>query len=219
VEARGGRIDWLRAIDGEPLPATAAGHDALVLTGGEMSVFDELRADHVRRVGDLYLSFRARGRPVLGSCLGAQLMAHALGAKVERMARMEFGFETLRTTEAAADDPVFASVPGTWRLFEAHRDRFALPEGAVLLMTGDGEPNQAFRADPAGYAFQCHFEAPAGLVRKWTAGIRKHLGSWLEGEADDRPDRILAEVDAAMPGQEAFARKVMEAWLGLVRDG
>jgi GMP synthase-like glutamine amidotransferase len=215
VEARGGLIKWIDAQNGEPLPADSDGYDGLVLPGGEISVFDPAEADTVDRLCDLYLSFRAAGKPVLGSCLGAQIMVRALGGRVERMDHTEFGFESLSTTAEAEQDPVFAAVAGTHRVFEAHRDRFEIPAGGIPMLRGADEPNQAFRVDSVGYGFQCHFEVTRELATKWILMMERELLPWLGDNGPERIARVRGELDEVMPRAADFARKIMAGWMGL----
>lgn len=214
----GGEIDWIDAVRGAPLPADASGHDGLVLTGGELSVFDEEHRDLVNRLCDLYLTFRAAKKPVLGSCLGAQIMARALGARVERMECMEFGFSRMATTAAADNDPVFAAVTGEWQLYEGHRDRFEFPDGAVPLMIGEVEPSQVFRVGSFEYGFQCHFEATRELVIEWTEMMRTDLAPWLGDDGPELVAAVLGDVDRLMSQQDLFARRVMAGWMDLFKQ-
>jgi GMP synthase-like glutamine amidotransferase len=210
-----GRIDWIDLSRGAALPEALDRYDGLVLTGGEMSVFEAGNKDRVARLADTYLSFNGARKPVLGLCLGAQIIAQAHGASVERMHRMQFGFDLLRPTDHARDDPVLSWLQGGVRVFEAHRDRFSLPAGSVQLMVGADEPNQVFRMGTTSYAFQCHFEATRDLIVEWADFIARDLAPWLGDDAEDRLGAVFGEMDDAMPEAEQFARRVMNGWMGL----
>jgi GMP synthase (glutamine-hydrolysing) len=213
IDAGGGRIDWVDVHAGGSLPSDLSEYDGLVLPGGEMSVFDPKHGDLVSRLCDVYLDFQGAGKPVLGLCLGAQIMVRALGGRVERMDYTEFGFETVRTTAAAGQDPMFAAVIGEHRIFEAHRDRFEIPDGAIPMMVGTTEHNQVFRVDPLGYGFQCHFEVTRQLAEKWILMMERELLPWLGENGLERIARVRAELDEAMPRAEAFARSLMAGWM------
>jgi GMP synthase (glutamine-hydrolysing) len=215
IHRAGGRIEWIDLAHGGSLPRSIDAYDGIVLTGGEMSVFDESEADRVARLTDTYLAFQDAGKPVLGLCLGAQIMAQAHGARVERMDRTQFGFEVVRPTETAADDPVLAGIAPSSRVFEGHRDRFAVPQDAVTLMVGDEEPNQVFRVGAAGYAFQCHFEATRALIIEWIKLYDGDLAPWLGEDGEARKAAVLRDLDEAMPEAERFAERVMQGWMGL----
>ena len=219
IEAAGGRIDWVDVHTGNSLPADLSGYDGLVLPGGELSVFDPQHAGLVSRLCDVYLDFQTAGKPVLGLCLGAQIMVRALGGRVERMDYTEFGFESVRTTAAAAQDPMFAAVVGEHRIFEAHRDRFEIPDGAISMMVGTTEPNQVFRVDPLGYGFQCHFEVTRPLAEKWILMMERELLPWLGENGLERVARVRAELDEAMPRAETFARSLMKGWMNYFEAG
>jgi GMP synthase-like glutamine amidotransferase len=215
IAAGGGQIEWIDLHKGERPPADATGHDGLVLPGGEISVFDPAHAATVDRLCDLYLSFQAADKPVLGSCLGGQIMVRALGGRVERMGYTEFGFEALSTTPEAADDPVFGPVAGTHRIFEVHRDRFEFPPGSVPMMRGIDEPNQIFRVGGASYGFQCHFEVTRELALKWIRMMEQELLPWLGPDGPERVARARRDLEIVMPAAASFARRVMAGWLGL----
>jgi GMP synthase (glutamine-hydrolysing) len=215
ILAAGLRIDWIDLHKGGHLPVDAGSHDGLVLPGGEISVFDPAHADIVDRLCRLFLAFHAAGKPVLGSCLGAQIMVRALGGRVERMDHTEFGFEPLTTTPEAEDDPIFGPLAGTHRIFEVHHDRFEFPPGAVAMMRGIQEPNQVFRIGTAGYGFQCHFEVTRELALKWILMMETELLPWLGPDGPSRIARVRHEVDTVLPAASDFARRVMQGWIGL----
>jgi GMP synthase (glutamine-hydrolysing) len=215
ILAAGCRIDWVDLHKDGDLPSDTGSYDGLVLPGGEISVFDPAHSHIVDRLCRLFLDFHAAGKPVLGSCLGAQIMVRALDGRVERMDYTEFGFEPLTTTPEAADDPVFGPLAGTHRIFELHHDRFEFPPGAVAMMRGLQEPNQVFRIGTAGYGFQCHFEVTRELAMKWIQMMETDLLPWLGPDGPSRIARVRQEVDTVLPASSDFARRVMQGWIGL----
>jgi GMP synthase (glutamine-hydrolysing) len=110
-----------------------------------------------------------QGKPVLGICLGAQLLAHVLGAPVRRHERPEIGWYDLALTEDGAADPVLGALGPAATVFQWHGRSFALPEGAVHLARTSSCEQQAFRWGDSAYGLQFHPEVDEPLVRRWLA--------------------------------------------------
>ena len=107
------------------------------------------------------------GRPVLGICLGAQLIAKAAGARVYRNPRKEIGWFEIRLTESGAADPLFAGVPPAETVFHWHGETFDLPPGAAWLASSDYCRHQAFRLGRAVYGLQFHLEVTPAMIAQW----------------------------------------------------
>lgn len=107
------------------------------------------------------------GMPVLGICLGAQLIAEALGARVGRNPVKEIGWYAVTPTDAGREDPLFAHFNGTEQIFQWHGDSFELPTGATLLASSQRCANQAFRYGENVYALQFHLEVDSQLIERW----------------------------------------------------
>jgi GMP synthase (glutamine-hydrolysing) len=149
----------------DPLPATTEGIAAVVSMGGPMSVNDPLPwVDAERR---LLARAMAEGLPVLGVCLGAQLMASALGAAVARAPAPEVGFGEVPLAPAAADDPLLSAVADPLPALHWHGENLALPEGAVLLASTPLCPVQAFRWGRRAWGLQFHLEVTGEMLDRW----------------------------------------------------
>lgn len=139
----------------------------LIFMGGPMSANDDLSC--LRQEMALIARAVERGQPVLGVCLGAQLIAKALGAKVYRNAVKEIGWFEIHLTEAAARDALFAGLGPAETVFHWHGETFDLPPGAAWLAYSEACRNQAFRAGANVYGLQFHLEVTPGMIEDWCA--------------------------------------------------
>ena len=161
LERRGFTLDCCH----EALPATMDGHDAAVVFGGPMSANDGETQPFIRRQLDWIPMAVASGKPFLGICLGAQLLARALGAGVVGRADSlaEIGYHRVRPAPAASE---FLDAPR--HFYHWNREGFDLPPGAQLLAAGDIFPNQAFRYGFNAFGVQFHPEVTRAIIHRWT---------------------------------------------------
>lgn len=187
---------------------------ALVVLGGEMNADEVDRHPFLARERELLREAVQRDVPVMGICLGAQVLARAMGADVPRSPVPELGFRSVRLTAAGLDDPVVAPLGALPRVFQWHLDTFDVPEGAVLLSEGDDVPHQAFRVGRSAYALQFHLEATesgiAAWCERWAEDLREHWGT--------TPEAIMEEVREHHPAQRTTARESFRAFADLLRD-
>jgi len=164
LQARGCPVDVRRPALGEPLPETLSGHRAIVVFGGPMSANDE--TDFIKREIDWLSVPLKEQKPFLGICLGAQMLARKLGAKVcfHPDGMVEAGYYPIRVT--AAGRAVCTNWPS--HVYQWHREGFDLPAGAELLAEGDIFEVQAFRYGPAAYGVQFHAEVTHAMMCRWT---------------------------------------------------
>lgn len=147
-----------------PDPLRYAG---LIVMGGPMGVYESRRYPFLKKeASDLRRAIRA-DKPVLGVCLGAQLIAHALGARVYPNDRKEIGWFPIHRTPAGRRDPLFRSTPASPTVFQWHGDTFDLPRGARLLATAPRCRHQAFVHGSRVYGLQYHVEVDAAMVTDW----------------------------------------------------
>lgn len=204
-------IDWLdarditpvivRAWDGEPVPETVDGHAALILLGGGMLPDEDERSPWLP--AERALLRQAHGRvPVLGICLGGQLLAHTFGGEVRgKYGQPEKGVTPLTVLPAAADDVLLARLPSTVRAVESHQDQITrLPEDAVLLMSSERCANQMLRIGQS-WGVQFHPEVEAERVRRWDPERVRSLGF--------DPDAVVADA-------ERYAVELDKTWSTVV---
>ena len=166
---QGASITVVRPSEGVPLPEKSDAYDGLVILGGLQNAMQDKEFPHFIPLMALIHDFERVEKPVLGICLGAQLLARSHGARVHRMPQAERGFTLVKKTLAAKSDPLFSLTPETPYLMEWHEDAFDLPSGARLLATGDNCANQAFCIRRASYGVQ--FSTPRPLPRSFGAGL------------------------------------------------
>jgi GMP synthase (glutamine-hydrolysing) len=165
---RGIELQLCHPYRGEPLPSWEE-IDGLVVMGGPMGVQDTAEHPHLAREIELIATMVRTGRPVLGVCLGAQLLAHSLGANVYPGEQAEVGFGSVSLTPAGRNDPVLGSLgTETLPVVHWHQDTFDLPDDALWLARSALYPHQAFRVGECAYAFQFHVEVNRELADAWS---------------------------------------------------
>ena len=183
-------IDWeLVPVDRQtPFPAPAE-EDALILLGGYMSVAQTDRYPYLIQVKQGLRRWLDAGRPLLGVCLGGQLLAEAAGGSVTCNCRGERGMLPIELTAAGLADPLFAGLPTPFLSMQWHNDCFTVPPMAVHLAATEACPGQAFRVGLAAYGVQFHPELTAGIVKRWSEKLRldeEPLNEFLAHEATYR---------------------------------
>jgi GMP synthase-like glutamine amidotransferase len=170
----------------------------LVFLGGPMSVNDEAEFPYLAQEKELIRRAVKKNVPVLGLCLGAQLIAAAHGAKVYRFINETGWFPVHRVPEA---DRVFSTFPESFFVFQMHGETFEVPYGGRLLCTGESVKNQAFRLKSAT-GLQFHLEMTAELIVDWTKDLRS-----------SRREKILRDSEQYLAASNVLCRSVAEEFL------
>ena len=179
----------------------------LIFLGGPMSANDPL--PHLDRERNLIARAVERGQPLLGICLGSQLIAHCLGADVHRNSEKEIGWFDLHFAAAAADDALFGGIRGPETVFHWHGETWELPPGAERLAWSQACPNQAFRAGRNIYGLQFHLEVTPAMIADWQAQD-ENCGDVCELSAPLDPHAHSAR-------QEELSNLVFGRWCSLLR--
>jgi GMP synthase (glutamine-hydrolysing) len=169
VAARGHRLEeWSLAWD-TPLPRPLDAYGAVLVFGGAMHA-DQDRHHPWLREENLFLQRLLDLRtPVLGICLGAQLLAAALGARVRPNRVREIGWYRLQPALQAKEDRLFRHFDGSQHVFQWHAYTFDLPPGGLHLASTESCEHQAFRFGERAYGLQFHLEADEALIQRWLA--------------------------------------------------
>lgn len=151
-------------------------YDFLVMMGGPMSVNESDLYPYIAKEESLTREFISKGKGVLGICLGAQIMAKTLGARVYRGPQKEIGWLDIVLTTDGLNDPILSTyatnpidghLSRELKVFQWHGETFDIPSGAVRLAGSQPYPNQAFRYGSMAYALQFHIEVTKDMVYEW----------------------------------------------------
>lgn len=169
----------LRTINlaaGAILPDSLNGIEAVISLGGPMNVYEE--ADYPFLIDEDRFLKRAVEKevPILGICLGAQLLAKACDAKVKKAREKEVGWHRVTLTKKGEEDPLFAGLSKELEVFQWHEDTFDIPDGAAHLIKSGACPNQAFRFGKNAYGLQFHVEVTPEMVEGWIKEYMKGKG-------------------------------------------
>jgi len=190
------------------LPSEPGGYAGLIMMGGPMSANDT--ADHAFLEESMALirSFGIARRPVLGICLGAQVIARAYGGEVFRMGGLEAGYVGMRTTAEAKNDAVFAHLAGSFSAFHTHYEGVRNIPEATVLATGGMTAVQAYRIGQTTYGLQFHPEATIDIARDW---VRKFGAVFCKDEP-----RLITHLDtdfaAHFPASAQWCRRFVQSW-------
>jgi GMP synthase-like glutamine amidotransferase len=210
---RGATIHRVELDEGEPLPARD-GFDAVIAMGGPMSVNDEDEHPWLRAEKRLIADAVGAGTPFWGVCLGVQLLASSLGARVYPGPAPEVGLLPVEVTPEGRADPVFAAVPDDLVTLQWHGDTFDLPAGAARLAGSQAYPNQAFRVG-AAYGVQFHLEVTPAMAREW-AEVPEYAASLEQTLGPGNATPFLADIEAASTQMTEHGRLLFERWLDRV---
>jgi len=206
----GAALAWhyVQVNGGQPVPSSMKGAGGLIVMGGPMGVYQTDRYPWLREEMRLIEEAVKSNLPVLGVCLGAQIVAAALGAKVERNPNgKEIGWGPIRLHDSAKEDRLMRGLPATITPFHWHGDIFDLPAGAVSLASSEKTPCQAFRHGDKTYGFQFHIEVTQEGVAAMATAFAKEL------VRENIPaDRMNAQAADFIPTLEKISDTVFSRW-------
>jgi GMP synthase (glutamine-hydrolysing) len=203
IEEGGHRLDEWSVSWSTPPPRPLESYDAVLVFGGAMHADHDDSHPWLRPETDWLQQLLARRRPVLGICLGVQLLARAAGAWVGPLPEPEIGWYDVELTEAGRDDPVLGALPGTFSALQWHHYTYGVPAGAVELARSEA-CTQAFRLGEACWGVQFHPEV-----------TQTQLEGWLVDTEDPAPDAesLRAETPAKIDRWNELGRTLCSAFL------
>ena len=211
LEAAGCQTETILSHTGQPVPASMSGFDGRVVMGGPQSVYQQDRFPFLRAELRLIESGLKAQKPILGVCLGSQLLATALGARVYSGEQKEIGWYPVTLTEAAGHDALLNGAPVAFTPLHWHGDVFDLPKGGVALAASELTPHQAYRHGSNAYGFLCHLEVTDRHVAEWVTVFADELH---QAGVDARA--ILAGAKQYLPPLQKLGTSVFSRWVALV---
>lgn len=213
LEAQALAWQYVRVFEGRAVPAEIGDAGGLIVMGGPMGVYEQDRYPHLKDEMRLIESALKAGKPILGVCLGSQLLAAALGAPVTKGARKEIGWYRVRLAEVASQDRLWSAAPHEFMALHWHGDIFELPSGAINLASSEMTPHQAFRYGKYAYGLLFHLEMTAAMIDEMAGAFGDELR-----EAGGEPSRLAADSSIHCARLEEIAATVFSQWGRLVHE-
>ncbi len=213
LRERGAELVRVEVDEGDALPDWND-FDAIIAMGGPMSAYDDAELPWLTPEKQLIADSVRAGTSFLGVCLGVQLLAASLGARVYAGPAPEVGVLDVELTDEARTDPVFSALPSRFPSLQWHGDTFDLPDGAVRLAGSPAYPNQAFRVGNA-YGVQFHLEVSPQMTREW-ADVPEYAASLERMLGEDGVGQIVGAVEARADETLSLGRLLCERWLDQV---
>jgi GMP synthase (glutamine-hydrolysing) len=174
------------------------GYDGLILMGGYMGVYESLIYQHLKVEMQLIEEALRRGMPILGICLGSQILAHVLGAEVRKHSEREMGWVPVHLTDQGKADPIFSHFGSSEVLFQSHGDTFDIPSSANHLAFSEVCHGQAFRYGENVYGFQFHIEIDRPTIGHWIE-MPENQEIFAASNGRFEPGTILRDTDRHLP--------------------
>lgn len=185
---------------------------ALIVLGGPMNSYQIDSYPNLLTEVELIREAVDRNMSILGICLGAQLLATALGGSVTRNPTREIGWYDVQLTESGASDFVLSTFAPTQRVFQWHEDGISLPSDSVHLASSPASEVQAFRHGDHAYGFQFHLEASRALIDRWLT-VPDHRATLNEEDGRISPDAIRRQTTESIAALQELSRRTFRRWI------
>jgi GMP synthase (glutamine-hydrolysing) len=210
LQQAGLRFDYVRTFDGASVPATLEDAAGLIVMGGPMSVHETDRYPYLREEFRLIESALSLNKPVLGICLGSQLLAQVLGGRIYAGKQKEIGWYPVTLARSAATDRLWSDVPPTFTAYHWHGDVFDLPTGCEVLAGSALTARQAFRHGDNAYGILFHMEVTLPLIDGMTDAFADELQ-----ETGNSAAQIREQAEEFLPPLERIGKTVFGRWAAM----
>lgn len=214
LKSVGARIRYVNLSRNPEETLTIDGYDALIVLGGPMNADDVTAYPHLAREVELIRESLQRNTPILGICLGAQLLAKALGGSVSANGGREIGWHHVQVTEEGQRDPVLSAFGRDREVFQWHDDSIVLPADATLLASSERCPAQAFRYNDHAYGLQFHLEASQALIERWLS-VPDHQNALASDDYRVDPERVRNRTGKAIGPLTNLSNETFSRWISL----
>jgi len=215
LERRNLALKLIALDSGEPAPRDARVFSGLVFMGGPMSVNDDL--PWIPPVLELIRDAVRNDMPVLGHCLGGQLISKALGGQVGPNPVKEIGWGELRIADNSVARAWFGDIEG-FESFHWHGETFSIPPGGTRLASSEHCLNQAFSVGKH-LGLQCHVEMTPEMIRTWCESGREEIEAAADSPGVQKPAQMEVEIDARLAALHRVADRLYDRWAtGLCKD-
>lgn len=204
--------EFIRTYTGERIPQSMANASGLIVMGGPMSVYDHEQFPFLLEEQRLIEAALKDDKPVLGVCLGSQLLAATLGAEVKSGTQKEIGWHPVELLEGAAGDRLWSGLPSRFTAFHWHGDIFDLPNGSIALAASDLTPCQGFRYGRTAYGFLFHMEVTETIIKDLCQEFRQELDAENIAAAS-----IIQKIEDYLPNLQSSGKNVFNRWAQLIR--
>jgi GMP synthase (glutamine-hydrolysing) len=215
LKEAGGRVRYVNYGRSDYPKPDVSKYDALIVLGGPMGAYETVKYPHLSEEMNHIREMIERGKPVLGICLGAQLIAAALGAEVRRHHTKEIGWYKVKLTAAGKKDILFSHFAPSEDIFQWHGDTFELPDGATHLAKTKSCHQQAFRYSDNVYGFQFHMEVDEEMIERWLLEPR-YVSELRDGKGSDMPQTIRRETPRKIGRLKTIAKRTFLSFIDLI---
>jgi GMP synthase-like glutamine amidotransferase len=213
IDKRGLNLTEHHVYERGQLPPFSPAIQALIIMGGPMNVDETYLYPFLDTELELIKQATLAGRPVLGICLGAQLIAKALGSRVYPNSVREVGWHPIELLPVAHKDRLFSEAPQTFDVLHWHGDTFDLPPGAVHLARSNRCVHQAFRWGSLTWGLQFHLEVTPKMIETWVQGDESV--SYIRG-AGEAPQAIVEKTPASCSTLRPLAEQIFSSFLDAI---
>lgn len=214
LDNEGVNYECVRPFNGEKVPENMDNADGLIIMGGPMGVYEQDLYPYLSDEMHLIEQALKDHKPVLGTCLGSQLLAAVLGAPVIKGVKKEIGWHEIRLTQDAETDFLWSGIEQHFTGYHWHGDIFELPLGAASLASSEITQHQAFRYNDNAYGFLFHMEVTGQMIEQMVAAFQAEL---IDAGVDGA--EIIEHMNEHLPNLYSIGQTVYRRWAGLVGSG